>query len=272
MNTRINFNEKIILALDFQNLTETQRFLEPFLDSSHAALRGKDLKKYTPKFVKVGLELFYARGEDIIEYLQKKKLKIFLDLKIHDIPNTAYGAIKSLSNIGIDMINVHAFGGIEMMQAAKKALAESHNKSKTKILGVTLLTSIDQTTMNREFGIDESSENFVLRLAKNVKQAKLDGVVCSSLEAPMLRQEFGEHFITVCPGIVPVSSKTKNDQKRITSPEEAFANGADYIVVGRAITQAKNPLNIFVETLDGLYKEQDPNSTNQIQIPVSIKK
>lgn len=228
----MKINERIIVALDFSSKPFVESFINKF-----------DLNKDSSlSFVKLGMELYYAEGPSMIEYLKDKDLKVFLDLKVHDIPNTAYGAIKSLARYGVDILNVHASGGIEMMKRANDAL-KSENSS-AKLIGVTQLTSTDQVMMNTELGIAGTVEDAVLRLANNCKVAGLDGIVCSPLEVPRIKAEFGKDFITVCPG-VRLASNSDDDQKRITSPQQAFANGCDYIVMGRAITQAEDPAEVF---------------------------
>ena len=231
----MNYNEKIIIALDFGSLDEVKNFISQF------SSQGEE--KYQLNFVKVGMELFYAEGPEIVKYLKGEGLKVFLDLKIHDIPNTAKGAASSIASLGADIINVHASGTIKMMQAAREGIEEA-TSLKPLIIGVTQLTSTDEATLNNELAISGSIENSVLNLAKNTKKAGLNGIVCSPLEAKKIKEELGEDFLTVCPGIRPkVDGDFQNtqDQKRIMSPEEAFNNGCDYIVIGRAITQAKDP-------------------------------
>ncbi len=221
-------NERIIVALDFSSRQETENFLAKFDLNDKRGLR----------FVKLGMELYYAEGPSMIEFLKNKGLQVFLDLKVHDIPNTAYGAIQSLAKYGVDIVNVHASGGIEMMKRAKEALTNTN--SSAKLIAVTQLTSTDQKTMNEELGIAGSVEDAVLRLATNTKQAGLDGIVCSPLEVPLIKKHLGNDFLTVCPG-VRLAEGSSDDQKRITTPEQAFKNGSDYIVMGRAITGAANP-------------------------------
>jgi len=231
--------DRIIIALDFSSLAEVNSFLQKFNWTS----------KLRPRFVKVGMELFYAEGFKIIDILKEKNLKIFLDLKVHDIPNTAYGAISSLSKLNVDILNVHASGGIEMMKKAKQALLDAG--SETKLIAVTQLTSTDQTMLNSELGISGDIESAVMRLAKNTQQASLDGIVCSPLETTVIKSALGAEFITVCPG-VRFSDTHAHDQKRITTPEQAFKLGADYIVMGRAISSVPEPESIM-EALSAIY-------------------
>ncbi|MDD9898913.1 MAG: orotidine-5'-phosphate decarboxylase [Candidatus Melainabacteria bacterium] len=226
----MQLNERIIVALDFPSKELVEEFI------------GKFDHKDSLAFVKLGMELYYAEGPAMIEYLKAQGLKVFLDLKVHDIPNTAHGAIKSLAKYGVDILNVHASGGIEMMRRANDAL-KSENAD-AKLIGVTQLTSTDQTMLNDELGIAGSVDDAVLRLAENTKKAGLDGIVCSPLEVPKIKAELGQEFLTVCPGVRLVDNSS-DDQKRITTPEKAFANGCDYIVMGRAITKAQSPHKTF---------------------------
>ncbi|MEY3369377.1 MAG: orotidine 5-phosphate decarboxylase [Cyanobacteriota bacterium] len=230
--------DRVIIALDFSSLSEVNSFLQKFNWAS----------ELRPRFVKVGMELFYAEGFKIIDILKEKNLKIFLDLKVHDIPNTAYGAISSLSRLNVDILNVHASGGIEMMKKAKQALLDAG--STTKLIAVTQLTSTDQTMLNSELGISGDIESAVMRLAKNTQQAGLDGIVCSPLETTVIKSALGPRFITVCPG-VRFQDTNAHDQKRCTTPEQAFKLGADYIVIGRAISSVSEP-RIALEILSGI--------------------
>lgn len=231
----MNIEERIIVALDYQTQEEVEKFLSIF------DLSQKDNLYKRPKMVKVGMELYYSEGPKILEYIKSLGLKIFLDLKVHDIPNTAHGAIKSLSKYGVDILNVHATGGIEMMQRAKEACSGD-----TKLIAVTQLTSLDDQMINSELGISGNSESNVIRLAKNAKAAGLDGVVSSPLEAAKIKEKTSADFLTVCPG-VRLSDGAVQDQKRISTPDYALNNGCDYIVMGRAITQSENPAKSFQE-------------------------
>jgi orotidine-5'-phosphate decarboxylase len=230
--------KKIIVALDFPSRVHVENFLAKF---NHLDSRNSDLEPLL-HFVKVGMELYYAEGPEIVSYLKSLGLKVFLDLKIHDIPNTAYGAVSSVAKLGADIINVHATGSIAMMKAAKQALVDT--ASQAKLIAVTQLTSLDEDTIQKELLVSASTEEYVSKLAFNSREAGLDGVVCSALEASLIKEKLGENFLTVCPGIRPKAkgkSLDLNDQKRVMSPEEAFENGADYIVLGRAIIQSEFP-------------------------------
>lgn len=218
--------DRTIIALDYPDLDSVMEFVESFDYTKDAS----------PKYVKVGMELYYAAGSGIITYLKNKNLNVFLDLKVHDIPNTAFGAIKSLAGLGVDILNVHAAGGITMMQKAKEAI-EGFD---TKLIAVTVLTSLDKDALNNELNIKGEIQDTVIRYAKNAYEAGLDGVVSSPLEAQTIKEQVAKDFITVCPGIRFNDSNTQ-DQKRIATPDWALANGCDYIVMGRAITQAQDP-------------------------------
>lgn len=244
-NSSLDFKERVIIALDTSSKDSVKEIV--------TSLKG-DLR-----FVKVGMELYYSEGTDIIKYLKDQDLKIFLDLKLHDIPNTVYKAMANLAKLECDIINVHASGGIQMMKAAKGALTEAFgdydismsgrpNSKKPFLIGVTQLTSTDQDMMNNELGISGSVKDAVLKLAQNSKEAGLDGVVASPLEVPMIKDKIGPEFITVTPGIRPKSS-SNNDQKRVTTPKEAMELGTDYIVVGRAVTAASDPKAAFADIL-----------------------
>jgi len=207
--------ERLIVALDVSSKEEA-------LDA---------VKDLGPKlcFVKVGMELFYSTGPDFIARLKDQGLKVFLDLKVHDIPNTAQRAIHVLSKLGCDMLNVHCSGGITMMRQAQQAL-----EGNTILIGVTQLTSTDQQVLNEQLGIPGSVEDSVLRYAKLAKEAGLSGVVCSPQEVRRLKQSLGSDFITVTPGVRPAGDSVQ-DQKRVMTPGEAIAAGSDYLVVGRPI-------------------------------------
>lgn len=222
----MNANEpRIIVALDFssaeQALTLTSR-LNP------------DLCR-----LKVGKELFTAAGPGLIEQLVRDGFDIFLDLKYHDIPNTVANACKAAADMGVWMINVHAMGGRKMLSAAREAIAPDT----VKLIAVTLLTSMDQNDLD-DIGLQGSPEQIVLRLAALTRDCGLDGVVCSALETRSLRQKIGVDFVLVTPGIRP-QANTGDDQKRIATPVTAIQNGSDYLVIGRPITQAQNPLRVL---------------------------
>lgn len=212
---------KPIIALDFPSKLDVEEFLSEFSE---------------PLFLKVGMELFYQEGPDLVNTLNRYGHDIFLDLKLHDIPNTVESAMRRIAELGVDMVNVHAAGGVAMMQAAKRGLSGSG----TKLIAVTQLTSTSEEQMQQEQLIPVTLQESVLHYAKLAKQAGLDGVVCSVQEAKAIGEACGEDFLRVTPGIRPASSEA-HDQKRIATPRDAKAQGATHIVVGRAITRSENP-------------------------------
>lgn len=218
----------VIIACDFSSKEETLKFLDQF--------------KEEKPFVKIGMELFYAEGGEIVKEIKKRGHKIFLDLKLCDIPNTVYKAMKNIAALGVDMTNVHAFGSIEMMKAAKKAINEVNPE--TKLIAVTVLTSSDQNVLDYELMIDGNINDVILKYASNTKEAGLDGVVCSPLESKIIKEKCGEDFLTVTPGI-RFADDAKGDQKRVTTPAMAKEIGSSYIVVGRSITGAKDPVEAY---------------------------
>ena len=218
----------VIIACDFSSKEETLKFLDQF--------------KEEKPFVKIGMELFYAEGSEIVKEIKKRGHKIFLDLKLCDIPNTVYKAMKNIAVLGVDMTNVHAFGSIEMMKAAKKAINEVNPE--TKLIAVTVLTSSDQNVLDNELMIDGNINDVILKYASNTKEAGLDGVVCSPLESKIIKEKCGEDFLTVTPGI-RFADDAKGDQKRVTTPAMAKEIGSSYIVVGRSITGAKDPVEAY---------------------------
>ena len=213
----------IIVALDFPS-AEQALALADQLDSKLCR-------------VKVGKELFTRAGPEILTRLHQRGFEVFLDLKYHDIPNTCAQAVLAAAEQGVWMVNVHASGGLRMMQAAKETLVK-HNL-KTQLIAVTVLTSMSQVDL-QELGIERSLEEQVLSLAQLTQQAGLDGVVCSAQEASLLEAKLGKEFLKVTPGIRPASSST-DDQQRIMTPEAAMAAGSTHLVIGRPITQAANP-------------------------------
>lgn len=214
----------VIIALDFSGKTETMNFLDQFKD--------KEL------FVKVGMELFYAEGPEIIREIKKRGHKIFLDLKLHDIPNTVKSSMKVLSNLDIDMVNVHAAGTQKMMEAAIEGLTKEDG-TRPLLIAVTQLTSTDQERLTKDILIDEKLEDVVVKYAQSAKAAGLDGVVCSPLESPLIHKNCGEDFLTVTPG-VRFADSAMGDQIRVTTPQKAKELGSNYIVVGRPITKAED--------------------------------
>lgn len=215
----------VIIALDFAGAKETLEFLDLFGDEK--------------PFVKIGMELFYAEGPSIVKEIKKRGHKIFLDLKLHDIPNTVKKAMKVLSSLNVDMCNLHAAGAGEMMKAAIEGLTREDG-TRPLLIAVTQLTSIDERTLREELLIGATMEQTVQSYALNAKNSGLDGVVCSPLEAGKVHEICGEKFLTVTPG-VRFADGEQGDQKRIATPERARTLGSDYIVVGRPITAAADP-------------------------------
>jgi orotidine-5'-phosphate decarboxylase len=214
---------KIIVALDYQDAASALKLVEQ-LDPSLCRL-------------KVGKELFTAAGPQFVEQLTRSNFGVFLDLKFHDIPNTAAKACTAASNLGVWMLNVHASGGLEMMQAAQQAVQQS--ESKPLLIAVTVLTSMNQAGLS-QVGVQTDLATHVLNLAALSQQAGLDGVVCSALEAQMLRVKLGAKFCLVTPGIRSTNVK-QDDQSRVVTPANALKNGANYLVIGRPITKAEDP-------------------------------
>ncbi len=221
---------EVIIALDFANEKETLKFIDLFQDE--------------PLYVKVGMELFYKEGPSIIRPLKQRGYKIFLDLKLHDIPSTVKKAMKNIAQLGVDLVNVQALGGIQMMKAAIDGLNEGAHKIRPKCIAVTHLTSSSDRMLNNELLIKDNIEHVILHYAKNAYQAGLDGVVCSVLEAPIIHQTFGDKFLKVTPGI-RLEKEHKNDQARVATPALAYQLNSDYIVVGRSITKARNPFEVY---------------------------
>ena len=219
----------VIIACDFASKEETIAFLDKF--------EGRK------PFVKIGMELYYAEGPEMVREIKKRGHKIFLDLKLHDIPNTVKKAMKVLSKLDVDMTNLHAAGSSAMMKAAIEGLTKEDG-TRPILIAVTQLTSISEEIMNSELLIPGKIDETVMSYAKNAKASGLDGVVCSPLEAGKVHSACGESFITVTPG-VRFADGDVGDQKRVTTPEKAKEIGSDYIVVGRAITAAEDPVAAY---------------------------
>lgn len=219
----------VIIACDFNGKNELYTFLDQFTEEK--------------PFLKIGMELFYAEGPAIVKELKARGHKIFLDLKLHDIPNTVKKAMVVLSNLDVDMCNVHAGGTIAMMEAALEGLTRPDG-TRPLLIAVTQLTSTSEERMQNDLLIDRPLEEVVMHYAANTKIAGLDGVVCSPLEAGKVKEVCGKEFLTVTPG-VRFADGDKGDQVRITTPAKARELGSDYIVVGRPITQAADPVAAY---------------------------
>lgn len=215
---------KIVVALDVKTLDEAKYLVD-------------ELKDYTGTF-KVGLQLYCAFGNEIVDYIKKQNANFFLDVKLMDIPNTVAGAARSLVSRGASFFNVHTLGGLEMMKAAKQAADEI--TSDATVLGVTVLTSISDEILQNEIKVSETASNYALYLAGLAHQAGLTGVVASAHEARKIKEKYGADFKVLCPGIRPASTSV-DDQKRVATPKFAISEGADWIVLGRAITKSENP-------------------------------
>lgn len=222
-------NKDVIIACDFASAGQTLAFL--------------DLFKEEKPFVKIGMELFYAEGAPIVREIKRRGHKIFLDLKLHDIPNTVKKAMAVLSRLDIDMCNVHAAGTIEMMRYALEGLTRPDG-TRPLLIAVTQLTSTSEERMQNELLIDATINDCIVKYARNTREAGLDGVVCSPLEARMVKDACGEGFLTVTPG-VRFADGDKADQVRVTTPARAREIGSDYIVIGRPITAADDPVAAY---------------------------
>lgn len=222
---------EIMIALDFPTGEDALRFLDRFGDE--------------PLYVKVGMELFYSEGPAILEEIKKRGHRIFLDLKLHDIPNTVKSAMRVLARAGVSMTNVHAAGGRKMMEAALEGLQEGCGEGeRPKLIAVTQLTSTDEAMMHDELLIEGALEDVVASYARNAMEAGLDGVVCSAWEAERIHSVTSESFLTVTPGI-RLAGDAKGDQSRVATPARAKAMGSDYLVIGRSITKAEDPVAAY---------------------------
>ena len=219
----------VIIACDFASAEETLAFLDKFTEEK--------------PYVKIGMELYYAEGPQIVKKIKERGHKIFLDLKLHDIPNTVKKAMKVLSALDVDMCNLHAAGTVAMMEAALEGLTREDG-TRPLLIAVTQLTSTDQERMEKDLLIEKPLEEVVDHYAANAKKAGLDGVVCSPLEAARVHELCGEGFLTVTPG-VRFADGDAGDQLRVTTPQRAKEIGSDYIVVGRPITQAEDPVAAY---------------------------
>ena len=225
----MNQNGEVIIALDFPTAEKVYQFLDQFQEEK--------------PYVKIGMELFYAEGPQIVREIKSRGHKIFLDLKLHDIPNTVKSAMRSLSRLDVDMTNLHAAGTIDMMRAAIEGLTRADG-TRPMLIAVTQLTSTSEERMQKELLISATMDETVAKYAQNAKEAGLDGIVCSPLEARLVKDACGADFQTVTPGI-RFADSAADDQARVMTPERARLGGSDYIVVGRPITQAENPVEMY---------------------------
>ena len=219
----------VIIACDFSSKEQTLNFLDKFTGRK--------------PFVKIGMELFYAEGPEIVRTIKERGHRIFLDLKLHDIPNTVKKAMSVLRNLDVDMTNVHAAGTVDMMKAAIDGLTREDG-TRPLLIAVTQLTSTSEERMQKELLIGASINDTIVKYAENAKAAGLDGVVCSPLEAAMVKEACGKEFMTVTPG-VRFADGDVGDQVRVTTPERAKEIGSDFIVVGRPITAADDPVAAY---------------------------
>lgn len=222
-------HSKIIVALDFPNKKSTDHFIS----------------KITPALcaVKIGSTLFTQCGPDYVRELIQKNFRVFLDLKFHDIPNTVFDACTAAASLGVWMLNVHTLGGLDMMRSARLAINAFPAEKRPLLIGVTVLTSLDDHDL-QSIGLHESVENTVLHLAEQAKACELDGVVCSAKEAILLRKIMGKDFLLITPGI-RLASDQSQDQKRVVTPQVAIAAGANYLVLGRSITESQDPVALL---------------------------
>ncbi len=234
MTEKQNMERDVIIACDFSSAEATLAFLDKFQGGRKP-------------FIKIGMELFYAAGPDIVRQIKARGHKIFLDLKLHDIPNTVRKAMSVLSGLDVDLVNVHAGGGIAMMEAALEGLTRPDG-TRPLLIAVTQLTSTSEGVLHNQLLIGPSINETIVKYAQNAKAAGLDGVVCSPLEAAMVKDACGASFLTVTPGIRFADAAT-DDQVRITTPAKARQIGSDFIVVGRPITASPDPLASYTRCL-----------------------
>jgi orotidine-5'-phosphate decarboxylase len=229
VNTREDAAGRIMVALDYATAESAEQLIKQ--------LEG------IPCYLKVGMQLFYAAGPRFVTSLKERGYKVFLDLKMHDIPNTVKGGAESITRLGVDMINLHAAGGKQMMEAAMEGVDKALTgalRQRPLVIAVTQLTSTNEQVLNHEIGIAGSMEQAVLRYALLAKEAGLNGVVASPLEVVRIKSDCGDSFITVTPGIRPAGADL-GDQLRVMTPKQAFEQGTDYVVIGRPITASVDP-------------------------------
>lgn len=225
----------IIIALDYPRFDLAIEFLKNF--------------ESKPPFVKVGMELYLSEGPSIIQKLKDNGFKVFLDLKLHDIPTTVNRTCKSLASLGVDILNVHALGGKEMLQAARDGFRERTTEG--KLIGVTILTSTNIETLKNDLFIYKDLDKVITHYARNTFEAGLDGVVCSPLDVKLIKENTSKDFLCITPGVRPQDSDS-NDQKRIMTPTQAINEGSDYLVIGRPITKAQDPFLAYEKILKEL--------------------
>lgn len=230
---------QVIIALDFPNPQTAESFLQQW-------------KGESKPFIKVGYQLFYQVGPDWVARRKEEGYPVFLDLKLHDIPQTVAGAVQSLTKLEVDFLTLHAAGGSKMIQAAKQAVGHSQ----MKLLAVTQLTSTDQQMLNDELQIPGTVEDSVAHLGKLAYEAGADGIVCSGHEVTKIKALTSPNFLAVTPGIRPLQSQ-KDDQKRVVTPEKAIRAGADFLVIGRPITQAKSPFHVYQQMMDEIQQARE---------------
>jgi orotidine-5'-phosphate decarboxylase len=227
------------------------------LDNLHSLKEIKNLVKELSPFVgifKIGKETYTRFGPEAVKIVHAHGSKVFLDLKYHDIPNTVKGAAKAATDLGVHIFNVHASGGLEMMKAALQGIKESKKLKKPKVIAVTMLTSLDKEIMNKQLKLKGKIEYQVLHLAKLAKKSGLDGIVCSANDLKAIKNKLPKKFMFVTPGIKGPSTNAGKDQKRVSSPKNAIKNGSTILVIGRAITKAKNRAKAALEILEDLSK------------------
>lgn len=237
----------VIIACDFKSADETIKFLDKLTRIRDEVVSCDDISVGAGRpYVKIGMELFYAEGPEMIKLLKDRGHKVFLDLKLHDIPNTVKKTMQVLGAYGVDMVNVHAAGGVAMMKAAKEGLmlGAARFADKPKLIAVTQLTSTDEETLHNELLINKPMDEVVRQYALNAKEAGLDGVVCSAFEAAEIHEACGADFLTVTPGI-RFADNSADDQRRVMSPAQAKEAGSDFIVVGRPVTAAEKPIEAY---------------------------
>ena len=230
----------VIIACDFSSKEQTLNLLDKFTGRK--------------PFVKIGMELFYAEGPEIVRTIKERGHRIFLDLKLHDIPNTVKKAMSVLRNLDVDMTNVHAAGTVDMMRAAIEGLTREDG-TRPMLIAVTQLTSTSEERMQNELLINASINDTIVKYAENTKLAGLDGVVCSPLEAAMVKAACGKEFMTITPGVRFADGEV-GDQVRVTTPAKAREIGSDFIVVGRPITAADDPVAAYERCLREFVDEE----------------